>query len=152
MGLGLQVLAAGVAGPEAEDVSEDVPGLTAEEIAEIDPDIPPAATRSEAEWAAARAGVSTDLVVLLALFVIRKNGVGLGNLLEAALGLGVAFVGVGVILLSQLSIGALDFVLGRLFVDAEDLVEVVLEPVARRQPSPSLSSASVLSVTSTLFS
>ena len=74
--------------------------------------------------AAERYGVAT---LWVGEHVVR--GVGL---LEPFLGLAVAGVRIGVVLLGQLPVGALDVALGRVRRDAEHLVVVLLEPLARR--------------------
>jgi hypothetical protein len=63
-------------------------------------------------------------VVLLALLRVAEHVVGLGDLLEARLGLLVVRVAVGVVLARELAVGLLDLLGGRLFVDPERLVVV----------------------------
>src|SRR5690606_25226287 len=75
------------------------------------------------------AGEGPHLVVLLALLVVGQHGVGLADLLEARLGLGVSRVVVGVQLASELAVGLLDRGLVGVLGDAEDRVEVLLHPV-----------------------
>src|SRR6266540_3187755 len=78
------------------------------------------------------------LVVLLALLGIADHVVRLGDLLEPGLSGGVPGVGVRVVLARQLAVGLLDLVgIGGLG-DAENLVEVLLEPVLRAHPTPPL--------------
>src|SRR6185437_2735042 len=73
------------------------------------------------------------LVVLLAPLLIGQDVVGLGDLLEALLGLRVALVGVRVILAGQLAVRLLDLVRGRTLGHAEGLVVVLLEEVLGAQ-------------------
>src|SRR5690606_1931529 len=73
-----------------------------------------------------------DLVVLLALGLVADDVVGGGDLLEALLGGGVTRVGVGVQLAGELAVGARDLLRRRRLRDAEDLVVVLLEPLALR--------------------
>src|SRR6201996_4763947 len=67
------------------------------------------------------------VVVLLALLLVGQDVVGLGNLLEAFLGVTVALVGVRVVLTSQLSVRRLDLVSLRGLRDAQDLVIVLFQ-------------------------
>ena len=70
--------------------------------------------------------VLADLVVLLALVGVTEDVVGRADLLEAVLG---ARVGVRVVLLGQLPVGARDLLVGGRRDDPEHLVVVLLEPL-----------------------
>ena len=74
-----------------------------------------------------------DLVVLLALLGVAEHVVRGGDLLEPLLGLLVARVRVGVVLLGELLVGARDLLLGRALRHAEHRVVVLLEPLALRR-------------------
>ena len=119
-----QVGAAGRAGPvalaEAAE-SEDVAQI-AQDVAEVGEDGGVEALRSAP---AVDAGMA-ELVVAPALRGVGQHGVGLGRLLEAFLGRGVARVPVGVVLERQLPVGALDLLIVRGAGDAQDLVVVAL--------------------------
>src|SRR4029078_6956134 len=67
---------------------------------------------------------AAEAVVLLALLGVREHVVGLLDLLEALLRLGVARVPVGVQLAGELAVGALDLVVGGAPGNAQHLVEV----------------------------
>ncbi len=69
------------------------------------------------------------LVVLLALLDVGQGGVGLGDLLELLLGLGVPRIGVGMMGLCQLAVCLLDLLGAGRFLDTEDLIEVLVDPV-----------------------
>src|SRR5580700_4546841 len=69
------------------------------------------------------------LVVLLAPLLVGQHGVRLGDLLEALLGLGVALVGVRVVLAGQLAVRRLDLGGLRRLGDPQGLVIVLLEVV-----------------------
>src|SRR5215213_1213554 len=71
----------------------------------------------------------TRLVVLLALGLVRQHVVRLRDLLEAALSLRVARVLIGMVVPRQLAVGPLDLLRFGVFVNAQDLVEVLLYPV-----------------------
>ena len=88
-----------------------------------------AATRATRAETGAAVRHLADRVVLLALLGVGEHGVGLTDVLEALLGRGVPGVLVGVVLAGELAVGLLDR--GRVGVlgDAEDRVEVLLEPV-----------------------
>jgi hypothetical protein len=73
---------------------------------------------------AARA-LLAELVVLLALLLVAQSAVGLGDLLEVVLGLGVVRVLVGVPLDGQLPVRLLDRVHVRVLRDAQHLVEII---------------------------
>ena len=110
--------AAAAAAPAAGGLAEEV----GEDVAE--------AARVEARLAAAaapdvRERVAQLAVVLLALVGIAEHVVGLGDLLEALLGLRVARVLVGVVLARELAVGLLDVVGRRLALDAEHLVVIL---------------------------
>jgi hypothetical protein len=87
-------------------------------------------------------GHGPDLVVLLALGGVAQHVVGGRDLLESLLGGLVARVGVGVVLLGQLAVGARDLLLGGVLPDSEGGVVVLLEPLPlgrhglRWPPSP----------------
>ena len=70
---------------------------------------------------------TADLVVGRALLVVGEDVVGGGDLLERLL---VAGVGVGVMLLGQLPVGAPDLLVGGRLRHTEDLVVILLEPLA----------------------
>src|SRR5690606_24820716 len=102
----------------------------------------PAATRGEAGPAA---GHRPDRVVLLALLGVGEHRVRLPDVLEPALGCGVARVAVGVEVTRELAVRRLDRGVVGVLGDAEDLVEVLLEPVLpghRASPPSSLSRVS----------
>jgi hypothetical protein len=93
-----------------------------EDVAEIGSE---AAAREPAGKApGAEAAEAAARVVLLALLGVRERVVGLLDLLEALLGLLVIRVAIRMPLPSELAVGALDLVLRRRPLDAEDLVEV----------------------------
>ena len=100
----------------AEQVGEDV-----RERARVE-----AAARAAGARRPGAAGerVEPAAVVLLALLRVAEHVVGVLDLLEALLGLGVAGVAVGVVLAHELAVRLLDLLRRRLLVDAEDLVEV----------------------------
>src|SRR5690606_20836082 len=153
-GLGLHVGAAprgrGPA-PAAEQAAEQV----AQPLAAARRAGPPAGAAEQVpEVESARTGAparpvgpaeqGAGVVVLLAALLVRQDAVGLGDLLEALLGLLVALVGVGVVGAGELAVGGLDLVLGRRLRDSEDLVVVLFEVVLgahRRLPSPASASA-----------
>ena len=146
--LGLDVVAPLGAGAGHVAVAPVAPAeQAAEDVAEVaDVLHPEAAAAGPAEAAGEPTGAGAghrahgpDLVVLLAGLGVVEDVVGGGDLLE---GLLLAGVGVGVVLLGQLPIGAGDLLgRGRLR-DPEDLVVVLLEPFAlgghwlSRTPSP----------------
>src|SRR5699024_10468633 len=70
-----------------------------------------------------------DRVVLLALLGVVEHRVGLADLLELLLGLGVPGVMIGVVLAGLGAVGLLDLLRARVLRDAEDRVEVLVEPV-----------------------
>ena len=107
------------AGAPAEEATEEV----AEVAHVVHAEGAAAAARHAAEAADRPAGA--DLVVLLALVGVADHVVGGADLLEALLRAG---VGVGVVLLRQLPVGARDLLVGRRRHDAEHLVVVLLEP------------------------
>src|SRR5690606_15048536 len=118
----------------AEQVAE--PAETSEQVGQVlDPHLltTEAAEPSGPEAATAEGAARCqppDLVVFLALFRIGEDRVRLGDVLEALLRRLVARVGVGVELLGELAVGALDLVLARVGRDLQDRVEVLLHPVA----------------------
>src|SRR5690606_33718889 len=89
-----------------------------------------------------------DRVVLLALLGVVEHRVGLADLLERLLHLGVVGVAVGVVLPGLLAIGLLDLLRVGVLGDAEDRVEVLVEPVLsghrRLLPGASGTSASLV--------
>ncbi|MPM37854.1 hypothetical protein SDC9_84473 [bioreactor metagenome] len=101
-------------------------GGVAEQVVDVRRGLPLAAVEPEA--APEQAAL---LVVLLALLGVRQDVVGLRDGLEPLRLVGVARVGVGVVLARQLAEGLLDVVLGGVLRDAQDLVVVLLEPVLR---------------------
>src|SRR5262249_39815426 len=134
--LGLEVVttlwprwcAPALATPATEQVAEDV--AEAAHVAEVlEPDVLVAARARSAEPAeAARSDAGRDhlanLVVLLALLRVTEDVVGCGYLLEALFGDLVTRVGVRVVLLRELPIGARDVLLGRTLRHTEHLVVV----------------------------
>ena len=90
----------------------------------------PARALAAAEAHAPHGAERADLVVLLALGLVTHDVVGGRDRLEALLGGGVVGVGVGMELPRQLAVGARDLLRRRLLRDAEDLVVVLLEPLA----------------------
>ena len=88
---------------------------------------------AEAAAGAARTDAARDhlanLVVLLALLGITENVVRGRDLLEALLGRDVAGIRVGVVLLGELPVRALDVLVRRARLEAEHAVEVLLEPL-----------------------
>src|SRR5262249_51646977 len=93
---------------------------------------PAGATRAEPHPAAGpeqRPG----LVVLLPGLLVGQDVVRLGDLLEALLGRAVALVRVRVVRARQLAVRLLDVGGRRVLGDAQDLVEVLLQVVLRRQ-------------------
>ena len=86
-------------------------------------------TAASREPEAAATEQAPGLVVLLALVIAGEHVVGLGHLLEAALGLRVARVLVRVVRPGQLAVGLLDVLGLSVLGHAEDLVEVLLDPV-----------------------
>ena len=67
-----------------------------------------------------------EAIVERALVAVGEHGIGLGRFLELLLGVVVARVAIGVVLQRQLAIRALDLLVRRLALDAEDLVVVAL--------------------------
>ena len=113
--------------PEVADVGALEP-LTEREALDADASTARAAWTSGPEATEPRGGHVAHLVVLLALLLVAQHFVGGRDVLEAILGLLVARVRIGVVLLGQLAVGLLD-VRGRgVLGDAEDLVVVLLEP------------------------
>src|SRR5688500_9773392 len=126
----------GAARPEAESpekVLEDRvrADLVPEEIADVHAHVP-AAPWCVVEATSTGLDELSDLVVLGTLLVVREDGVRFRYLLEARLGRLVALVGVGVMFLSELPIGLLDLFLRSRLRHAQDLVVVLLCPVALR--------------------
>src|SRR5262249_47570869 len=102
----------------AEEVAEDV----AEDVAEIGE-----VRRIEAAKSAGavHAGVAV-LVIASALVGVHQHAVGLGALLELLFRLAVPRIAVGVVLHRQLTVGALDLLLGGRAGHAQDFVVVTL--------------------------
>src|SRR4029453_11549414 len=75
-------------------------------------------------------GHVAHLVVLLALLLVAEHVVGRRDLFESILRVLVPGVGVGVVLLGQLAVGLLDLGRGGVLRHAEDLVVVLLKPLA----------------------
>src|SRR5690606_17701220 len=118
------------AAPPSEQVAETA--HTPEEVGQIlDPDLlaPKASAPSIAPGEGARGGQTPDLVVLLALLGIRQDGLGRGDVPETVVGGGFTRVGVGVELLGELAIGALELVLGGVGGHPQDRIEVLLDPL-----------------------
>ena len=156
--LGLDVLAAARlrartrAAAAVEQAAEDVAETAAEAAAAGPParrpgPPPKRSPRSKLKLPPARAGTGPEaavaeegarLVVLLALLGVAEDVVGLGDLLEALLGLGVALVGVRVELAGELPVRLLDLGVGGVLGDAEDLVVVLLDEVLACSSSTSL--------------
>ena len=102
----------------ATEAGEDVSEAAAKEATEIfHPDSLAGAERVPLSVVEApicpRLDQAAKLVVFLALFGVGEDSVGLGHLLEALLGRRVAGVGVGVVLLGELAIGAFDLIAAR---------------------------------------
>ena len=146
--LGLEVLAAlrprGLTAAAAPPAG--IPEEVAEEVAEAAAVVEVERARSEAgtETAATEPAARTtradaardhlaDLVVLLALLDVTEDVVRGRDLLEALLGLRVTGIRVGMVLLGQLSVGALDVLVARAGLHAEHGVVVLLEPLALRR-------------------
>src|SRR5581483_2171931 len=133
-------LAVGLAAPgPAEEVAEQV--AEAAHVAGLEADVTPEAART-AEAAGARPGERVrrpgghhvaDLVVLLPLGGVAEDVVGGGDVLELLLRLLVPGVGVGVVLLGQLAVGARDVLLGRPLLEPEHGVVVLFEPLPLRR-------------------
>src|SRR5690606_33958361 len=94
-----------------------------------------AAGRGESRPRAHRA----DLVVLATLLGVAEHAVRLADLLELGLGLGIALIGIGVILAGELAVRLLQLRIGDVLRDAERLVEVLVEPVLTSHRSPAYS-------------
>jgi hypothetical protein len=107
--------------PVAEQAAEEVA-----QVAHVLHAEGPAAGRAAAAEAAGHRTVLADLVVLLALVGVAEHVVGRADLLEALLR---ARVGVRVVLLGQLPVGARDLLVGGRRDDPEHLVVVLLEPL-----------------------
>src|SRR5690606_5501494 len=141
------------AAPSREQVAE--PAETAEEVAQVlDADLLATEPAEAAEAAGAAAPESggdeaAHLVVLLALLGVGEDRVRLRDFLETLFGFRVAGVGVGVELLGELAIGALDLLLGGVGRHLQDGVEVLLHPVAIHCSSLSCVSSSASSASST---
>ena len=108
----------------SEEVGEDVAHAGGVLEVEVPKAPEPAAGAGVRERAAAA-------VVLLALLGVREHVVGLGDLLEARLGLLVVGVAVGVVLARELAVGLLDLLGRRLLLDAERRVVVAGGPRGR---------------------
>ncbi len=109
-------------GPGAATAEE-----TTEEVAQIPHVLHAEGTATGPAEARADRTVTADLVVLLALLGIPQYVVGRADLLEALLR---SWVGIGVVLLGELAVGARDLFVGRRGHDAEHLVVILLEPLA----------------------
>src|SRR5699024_897777 len=90
---------------------------------------PPVAARAAGGEPGTAAGHRADGVVLTTLLRVGEHGVRLADVLELLLGRGVPLVAVGVVLLGELAVGLLDRRLVGVLVDAEDGVEVLVQPV-----------------------
>jgi hypothetical protein len=73
-----------------------------------------------------------DLVVLAAHLGVGQHRVRLADLLEARLGLGVARIGIRVVLTRQLAVRLLEIGVRHVLLDAQEGVEVLVEPVLTR--------------------
>src|SRR5690606_35292318 len=106
----------------AEDIAEpeDIAQVR-EEVAEVGED-----RRIEALGAARVHALVAEAVVARALLLVGKDRIRFGGLLEALFGLCVARIAIGVVLQRELAIRALDFVVGRAALDAQNLVVVTL--------------------------
>ncbi len=126
--------------PAAEQAAEQV--AEAADVLEVERRALESAGESAAAPEPTRAGAArdhlADLVVLLALVGVAEHLVCGRHLLEALLGRGVTLVGVGVELLRQLPVGALDLLVGRAGLHAEHGVVVLLEPFALGSHRPLL--------------
>src|SRR5215212_1051442 len=112
----------------AEKIGEVRVAGVAEQVVYADPTTPLTGPGTgEAEAAATEQ--PTRLVILLALSLVRQDVVRLRDLLEASLGLRVARVLIGMVVPRQLPVGPLDLLRFGVFVNAQDLVEVLLDPV-----------------------
>src|SRR5580693_8349266 len=128
----------------AEDVSEPAARVAAgraagaEQVAEVEVESPAARAAgcalASAPEPAAEQGAC--VVVLLAPLAVGQRVVGLGDLLEPLLRLGVTLVGVGVVLAGELAVRLLDLVRAGGLGDAQDLVIVLLEEVLRAHLLP----------------
>src|SRR5215472_229659 len=141
--LGLHIGAAARPGlrgrPAAKDAAEQVTEPAAgsgrpEDVAEVE-SAEPAATAARHPGSAG-AEERPRLVVLGASLRIGQDVVGLGDLLESLLRLGVALVGVRVVLARELAVRLLDLLGRRTLTDPESLVIVLLEEVLRTQQAP----------------
>ena len=94
--------------------------------------------------AAVHAGVS-EAVVEAALVAIGKDRVGLGGFLEAFLGLAIVRVAIGMVLQRELAIRALDLLIGRFALDAQDFVVVPLAHASLILPLATLTIAGRIS-------
>src|SRR5262249_20513733 len=99
----------------------------AERVAQVELEAARAALPRWPEASAPEQGAG--VVVLLALLSVGQDVVRLGDLLEPLLRLGVALVGVGVVLAGELPVRLLDLVRGRGLGDVKSLVIVLLEEV-----------------------
>src|SRR5699024_9322414 len=104
----------------------------------------PVAARAAGGEPGTAAGHRADRVVLLTLLGVGEDGVGLAHVLELLLRLGIPGVAVRVVLLGELAVGLLDLGLVSVLADAEDGVEVLVQPVLTGHvPSFPRSSSSV---------
>src|SRR5439155_1307151 len=104
----------------------------AEEVAQVG-EVEPLRVEAEATGPGPGAVLAAEAVVLLALLRVREHVVGVLDLLEALLRLGVARVRVRMVLPGELAVGLLDLVLARALRDAERPVEVLN---GRHRPPP----------------
>ncbi len=108
--------------------SATVAEQAAEQITQVAHVIHPEATAGRTTTETTGHGaVLAHLVVFLALLGVAQHVIGRADLLEALFG---SRVGVRVILLGQLPVGARDLFVGRRRHDAEHLVVVLLEPLS----------------------
>src|SRR5207245_10654778 len=109
--------------PAPEDRAEEG-GEAARVVAEVHLDGPAAAARTPGARGRPelRLPVGTERVVAPPLLGIREHLVGLVDLLEARLRLGIALVHVGMMLAGGLAVRGLDLLLGRVLAHAEDPV------------------------------
>src|SRR5439155_17492052 len=139
--LGLEVSSASLACLRPASASARTTEHPAEQVGEVadvhrfvpepaGPSLEARATCAREPSAEATGAHLAHTVVGGALLLITEDVVRGGDLLEPLLGLGVAGVRIGVVLLRELPIGLLDLGRGRVLGHAEDLVVVLLEPLA----------------------
>src|SRR5690606_14531922 len=122
----------------SRDWSSDVCSSDLTSLTEPAEDVLEAARTGAAGGEARTRSHGADLVVLLALLRVGEHCVRLADLFELCFGLGIALVGIRVILARQLAIRLLQFCIADVLGDAEHLVEVLVEPIlaGHRSPGP----------------